>query len=146
MRSGNSKMVGIRLRSESGEKWSVTGSRSGVFIPHTSPQDTVLITEGPTDAAAGVGLGFFTIGRPSCSGGINDLTQFIRHHRIKRAVISADNDGPGITGAKLLQPYLPVPSCLIVLPAKDLRAFYVAGGSKQLIDSIISQAVWEQPR
>jgi hypothetical protein len=57
MNDGKRSVIGIRLRNDLGRKWAVTGSRQGLFLPGPHPGQTVLIVEGPTDAAAAVDLG-----------------------------------------------------------------------------------------
>lgn len=143
MKDGQGRTVGIRLRSESGRKWSVPGSHQGLFIPNLTRESTVLLVEGATDVAAGLELGFFTIGRPSCSGGISQVTSFIKWSGIRRVIIVADNDGPGVLGAKTLQPYLPVTSAIVILPSKDLRSFLNFGGTSTVFQSTLSQCVWQ---
>lgn len=142
MSDGYGNWVGIRLRAESGKKWAVPGSHQGVFLPRVNPERMALIAEGPTDTCAGLQLGFYTIGRPSCSGGVGELRTAIARNRVTRAVICADNDGPGVIGAKLLQTHLNCSSCIIVLPCKDLRQFVKLGGTKELIDSMVATAIW----
>ena len=66
MRDGYGEILGIRLRSESGQKWAVTGSRQGIFLPISRLESTVWICEGPTDTAAALTLGLSALGRPSC--------------------------------------------------------------------------------
>lgn len=146
MRDGRNNYSGIRLRSESGKKWAVPGSHQGIFLPQNPPQSQVVICEGPTDAAAAISLGFFAVGRPSCSGGMQDIITFIREHGIRRAVVVSDNDSPGWKGAQMLMQHLPIPCCEALLPAKDMREFVRAGGTASLFDSIIKTRVWKQPQ
>jgi len=146
MFNGARECIGIRLRAESGRKWAVTGSRQGIFIPRSEPQATAFIVEGPTDAAAALTLGLFTLGRPSCSGCIPYTQVAINRLGIKRAVIVADNDTPGIRGAKVMADELQVPCCHLLLPSKDLREFVRLGGTRELIDSLTEQLVWQQPQ
>jgi len=113
----------------------------GVAVWNTS--ENLVIVEGPTDCAAGLDLGLLNIiGRPSCSGGAEQIREFIRRTKFRRVVIVADNDSPGILGAKMLQEHLPCSSCILILPAKDLRAFVGFGGTKELMDSMIGAAIW----
>jgi len=105
----------------------------------------MLVVEGPTDLCAALSLGYYAIGRPSCSGGVPHIVDHVKRSRVKEVVIVADNDDPGIRGAKDLQRWLTVPSCLMVLPCKDLREF-VKFGDKSTIDSMINQLVWTQPK
>lgn len=143
MRDGQERVVGIRLRTEVGAKFAVTGSHAGCFIPMTCPQRMTLITEGPTDTAAALDLGYYAIGRPSCSGGGPIIKQIIARQGIKRLVIIADNDEPGVKGAQTLVELLPVPCAVVCLPCKDLREFVRLGGSRAMLDNKINQTVWQ---
>lgn len=70
MRDGRGNIVGIRLRTPDGFKYSVNGGRQGLHIPTDLPTGRpLLLAEGPTDTAALLDLGFAAIGRPSCNGG-----------------------------------------------------------------------------
>lgn len=120
--------VGIRLRSESGRKWSVTGSKQGLIVPEVWHGDgPVLVVEGPTDCAAAVSLGFDAIGRPSCLG---CEAETVTACRGRVAWIIADNDGPGIGGAVKLAAAMKGKR-KIVMPGgyKDLRAWVNAGAT-----------------
>lgn len=145
MKDGYGNYIGIRLRNEWGKKWAVTGSQAGIFIPVTVPHRRVFIVEGPTDTAAGLSMGLFTLGRPSCSGGVTHICDYIhRREFVKDVVIIADNDDPGIRGAKELQRWLKVPSCVLTLPCKDLREFNKIG-DRSTLDSMVDQLTWTQP-
>jgi len=146
MKDGYDNVVGIRLRNTKGDKWAVRGSHQGCFLPATElVPPLALVAEGPTDTAAGLDLGYYTVGRPSCSGGMNDLrTCFARQH-VRRAAIIADNDNPGTRGAQMLANHLGVPSCIVTLPCKDLRQFLQLGGTRELLDGFINASLWNQP-
>lgn len=142
MRNGHGGLVGIRLRDDNGRKWAVRGSHQGLFLPQSLRTDLCLVCEGPTDTAAALTLGYGSIGRPSCSGGVSDIAMLVQIRHIRRVVIVADNDTPGLEGAKRLAEYLPVPSCTVVLPAKDVREFVQLGGNRATLDSLINASVW----
>lgn len=100
MHDHNGRMVGIRLRrSEDGFKWAITGSRNGLFYPPLSHDGPIMLPEGPTDTAAMLTLGFDTIGRPFCRGGIDALCEVFSGLN-RPAVIVADQDKAGIEGAE----------------------------------------------
>lgn len=145
MRDGIGNYIGIRIRHESGKKWSERGSHSGIFIPRSRPKPLVLIVEGPTDCAAALTLGYYAVGRPSCSGGVQHLVTAMGKLKTERAVIVADNDGPGIDGAKMLREFLPVPSCVIVPPVKDMREFVKMGTKRKILDDMIASVTWSVP-
>lgn len=157
MRDGTSKIVGIRLRYDNGEKRAVKGSRSGLFIPMIPPRSTCFICEGPTDCAAALSIGIFAIGRPACAGGTVQLWAALKERRVLRVVILADNDqdkyrpngeryNPGIDGAIRLATDLGLPTCLLVPPAKDTREFVKFGGTKEVLYSMVQSVVWNRPQ
>lgn len=157
MRDGSSKIIGIRLRYDNGDKRAVKGSRSGLFIPMIPPRNTCFICEGATDCAAALSIGIFAIGRPSCSGGTAQLWAALRERRVLRVAILADNDpdklrpngepyNPGIDGAARLATELDLPTCLLVPPAKDTREFVKLGGTKEVLYSMMQSLVWNRPK
>lgn len=110
------------------------------------PDSTVLICEGPTDTAAAISMGYYAIGRPSCVGCLDHIAMLFRWAApVRRAVIVSDLDDAGLRGAKSVQEHLPVPSTILVCPAKDVRSFYNNGGSREMLDAMIGQQVWRQP-
>lgn len=155
MRDAFGSFCGIRLRASDGKKWSVVGSRSGIFLPISNPQNTVWICEGGTDCAALLSLNLFAIGRPSCSGGADEISASIRRFKIKQAVIISDNDedktiggrtyNPGADGAKRLSERLIVPNCVITLPCKDIREGLALGITAQLLDGLTQNVLWRNP-
>lgn len=144
MKAATGETIGIRLRDMNGAKWAVKGSRAGLFYAEGESR-TVLVLEGPTDTAAAMTIGLSAIGRPSCIGGEALVVQLLRRKKAARAVIVSDNDSPGYQGAERLQSTLPVPSVILVPPAKDLRASVKAGLTAQLIESLTSSLIWTQP-
>lgn len=146
MRNAERKIIGIRLRSSDGKKWAVKGSKQGLFVPDGYTQPDLCIAEGPTDTAAAMSLDFFAVGRPACEGGKEFINQFIRLNKVKRVIIIADNDAPGLRGAQNLQDILRVPSIQWSPPAKDVREFLKAGGTRAMIDSAIKDMIWTQPK
>lgn len=146
MRDATGEIIGIRLRNVRGDKWAVKGSHQGLFIPQIEHRKTVFIVEGPTDLAAALTLGWFAIGRPSCLGQEQMISQYVRAKRISRAVIITDNDEPGLRGASKLQTMLPILSCVYVPPAKDLRELITLGGDRQMIEAAIRDTVWTVPQ
>jgi hypothetical protein len=160
MFDGYGNRIGIRLRNIEGNKWAVTGSQAGIFVPNHPPEKRMFVVEGPTNTAAALSIGLYAIGRPSCSGGVSHIRDFVKRHQvIKQVVIIGDNDqdkmdpkrpgewkvNPGVSGAKGLQEWLPVPSCILLLPTNDIREF-IKFGDKSTIDSMIEQLVWTQPK
>jgi len=147
MRDANKKIIGIRLRSEAGDKWAVKGSKAGCFYTTKLPVGkTLYVLEGPTDTAAGITLGLTAIGRPSCLGCEAQVVEYVRLNKISEVVVCSDNDAPGLRGAEKLQAALKVPSCIWVPPCKDLREFLSLGGDAQMIDSMIRNLIWTHPK
>lgn len=159
MYDGESKIVGIRLRNEQGDKWAVKGSRQGLFIPSYFEgddkwHDMCFVTEGPTDCAAVLSLGLYSIGRPSCNANADQLRIALKQHGIRRVVIVSDNDdkrradgrqwSPGIDGAKALGSAIKIPHVIWIPPTKDVRDFVRQGGTKQMILDGIKNQVWKR--
>lgn len=136
------KVIGIRLRAEDGRKWAVRGSRQGIFLPEVEPHPPVFICEGPTDTAAALTLGVFAIGRPSCNCGADEIRAACKRFGIFRAVIVADHDAPGQHGAARLARELRMKWLIWTPPAKDLRRWLMAGGSRQLMESNLQDILW----
>lgn len=141
MRDHLGRMIGIRRRSH-GEKRAIRGSRNGLFVPDVAETTRVVVTEGESDCAAALSLGFFAIGRPGCQGGGELLSRWIGCRADRDLAIVADVDEVGRRGAaslaSLLAPYCR--SVRIAAPprgAKDLRAALLAGaGTAELADAI----------
>lgn len=142
MRDGNGDVCGIRFRSMNGEKWSLKGSRNGLFMPWCEPEPELYVCEGGTDVCALRSLNLFAVGRPSCSGGMMDIKTLVTRLRIRRVYILADNDKPGLGGADSLARNLQVPCCVLTLPVKDIREFYNCGGTYQILESISRSSFW----
>lgn len=135
-------VTGIRRRLPDGRKLSVQGGREGLFVPIALPADgLLLITEGPTDCAALLTLGFAAIGRPSCTGGVKLCCDFARG---RGTVIVADGDEPGQFGAEALAMVLRLycPSVQVICPssAKDARDWLRRGGTRADVQAAIDAA------
>jgi hypothetical protein len=146
-------VVGIRLRNDF-HKWSVKGGHNGLFIPWGAlkrlPLDVVMICEGPTDTAAGLALGIFSIGRPMCLGCEDMVSEVLKQIKPKTLIVCFDNDErvvngkrirPGPIGAERLISHLRCRATRFVPPTKDLRSFLTGGGSRSLLLSIIGGTV-----
>lgn len=143
MKDANEKIIGYRLRSESGKKWAIPGSHQGLFIPQELFSPIMVICEGATDTAAAISLGYFAVGRPSCAGGVDLLYDFISRRGVKRVIVVPDNDEneAGIRGSEKLQFSIP---CLRWLPPeKDLREWVRKGGTREMMDAAMNDLVWE---
>jgi len=145
MRDAGGEVVGIRLR-QGDKKWSVSGGREGLFCSDDLPTGgRLLITEGPTDCAALLDLGYAAAGRPSCTGAIAQTVKLIERLRPVEVVIVADGDEPGQRGAAALASVaaLYVRKLRIIQPPpgiKDARAWKQSGASSADIDAVIETA------
>jgi hypothetical protein len=146
MKAADESIVGVRLRNTEGKKWSVTGSRSALFIPHGFDDAAQLvICEGPTDCAALLDLGFYAIGRPDCQSGRAAAAEFLRRRRVRDVVIFADADGPGLRGAQTLADELWMPTRIVAPPrCKDVREWKGKGATRAAVDLVIRAATYEQ--
>lgn len=129
------RVIGVRFRTEDGNKFAASGSRSGAFIPSgLDAESTLYICEGPTDTAAALSIGLQAVGRPSCTGATDIIAAMLQAGKRRKVVIVADNDKPGLAGANLLRERIVgvVASCVVITaaPHKDLRAWVGAGGSE----------------
>ncbi len=142
-------VIGIRIRLSTGCKWSVKGSRNGIFIPtgESANGEQLVICEGPTDLAALLDLGFGSaVARPNCSGGSNILEKLVRIRRSREIVIIGDNDTQGIEGARKLGCLLALAcsSVKVITPPsgiKDVRAWKLAGATQAALMSRIDSAI-----
>lgn len=149
MRRGRGDIVGFRLRNMAGEKWAITGSHNGLFIPrHLRGVGPLVIVEGPTDTAALVSIGVDAIGRPSNTGGREDLVAYCRGMR-RPIVILRDRDQPGSIaehltdqGASRLAADLQPNQVYICRPPahKDVRAWVTAGATHDIVMSVLRAA------
>lgn len=144
MRDGDGTVVGIRLRSSDGRKWAVRGSRSALFYAGSpNGQGRVLVTEGPTDTAALMDLGFYVIGRPFCSGGRAFLVSMAQRGQRDWVVVS-DRDGPGTEGAQKLadelSPHARSVRVIWPLAGKDARQWVQEGATYEEVRAVIANA------
>ena len=152
MHDGRLDVVGIRLRSGDGKKWAVKGSRAGVFVPwRYRPGDWdnrghVVVVEGPTDASAVLALHMITLGRPSCLGSEQTLLEAARTFGASALTVVADNDGPGVMGARRLCANLAgsgIRHRLVTAGGhKDMRQWWQAGTCRADVEMQWAQAQW----
>ena len=134
------KIIGIRRRFPNGNKVSLKGGKTGLFIPtDLSPEGLLLICEGPTDTAAALDLGFAAIGRPNCNSKVDMTARFAKGREV---VIIGDNDEVGKTGAEKLAEKLLLhcSSVKVIYPpdkAKDLRQWLRAGLTSGQLQQIV---------
>jgi hypothetical protein len=146
MRSSDGDVVGIRLRAPDGSKFSAKGGREGLFLPADLPTgEPLFITEGPTDCAALLDMGFTAVGRPSCNGGVGLLAQLVKQRGQRDVVIVADADTPGQRGAAALASVLVVYVVTVktIFPPngiKDMRAWKCAGATSDDVRAAVDVA------
>ena len=157
MWDGWSHIIGIRLRTLDGHKFSVPGSKNGIFYPSSVKPDAnelLFIAEGPSDYAALLDLRFSPIGRASCGTGYTYIKEMIEHYE-RQVVIIADKDTakftpegkkffPGYDGAlKLARSIKPfVRSVRLIKPPekKDIREWYLAGATRAAVLALVKNA------
>ena len=141
----NSQIVGIRLRSISGRKWSISGSQEGLFVPADLHQaETLYICEGATDTTAALTLGLMAVGRPSCTGGTRHVVELCRRVKPDKVCVLADSDQVGQQGANALaNSLLPYVRSIRVItpPAKDLREWIALGATAADVQRLATAAV-----
>lgn len=139
------RVIGICRRLSNGDKRTIRGGQRGLtFDPEEPPKDgPILIVEGGTDTAAGLTMGFATIGRPSARGGIAHLAELLAAISADRQVIvlgendeKENGDWPGRDGAIAIATKLaerldrPIEWALPPDDAKDLRVWFADLGEK----------------
>ena len=93
-------VIGIRLRGQRGRKWAVAGSRHGIFGSVGGLTDPMLVTEGATDAAAAITLGYAAIGRAAALPGRAADAELASVVAGREVVVIPDRDSVGGTGAR----------------------------------------------
>jgi hypothetical protein len=143
MRDASGGIVGIRLRRADSQKCSIQSSQSGLFLLRSQRPTGghVFIVEGASDVAAGFDLGLHCVGRPSCSGGTQQLRQYLDRHGYLAATVIADHDESGIAGAIRLAKCLSVTGInanVSVVPKVegDLRGMLLAGAGIHDVKSL----------
>lgn len=150
MRDHEGVIRGFRLRAIDGQKFALKGGHDGLFVPTSlTGMGPLLITEGPSDCAAALDLGYDAIGRPSCLGAIWYTVEFIRQRWPVNVVIVGDADGPGRDGAeKLAHDIVGISKTLkVIYPpdgVKDLRAWKNAGATVDHVQIAIDETETRQ--
>jgi len=143
MRNAQGQIVGVRRRLVNGSKRALVGSRNGLFLPTPlSNTDPFLITEGESDCAAMLTLGFEAIGRTSCNSGTRFLIPVARSRDV---TVVADSDPIGARGATALASVLAAhcSSVRVITPPKgikDARDWLRAGATHNDLTAAIEQA------
>ncbi len=139
-RNAQGEIIGYATRDDDGGKGFVKGGHRGLTLgwplpPYagTSPAEPILVAEGMSCTAAGLTLGFTTIGRPSATGGAEHLRALLADRYV---CIVAENDPAGIAGADKIAAALAGVARDVrgVIPpegVKDLRAWLQAGLTRE---------------
>ena len=141
MRNGYGKVIGIRLRTMQGKKFSVVGSREGAFIPRRRYAGPLYVAEGPTDTLALLSLGLDGIGRSSCHGSVRIVCHVAKRYGSQEVVVIADTDDPGVEGANAAANALGhVAEVRIIRPliGKDIRDWVRAGATADVVRSVVN--------
>jgi len=149
-RDEKGRIVGIALRSPSGEKGAGSknkGSRRGLTYSKkwiAESDGLVFVVEGMTDVAAGMSAGFATVGRPSNTSGADYLALLLKEREV---IVLGENDQkengtwPGRDGAiavaqKLADKWgFSVQIAFPPIDAKDLRECWKRDGLLEAIKS-----------
>lgn len=147
MRDAVGTIIGVRLRLRDGTKLAIRGSANGLFMPLPLPHQSalLLVTEGESDTAALLDLGFYAIGRPGCANAVDLVCQFARRMSCQAVVVVSDNDEPGVRGATTLAVALAAEcgSVRLIRPpegVKDARAWLNAGATSEDVEQRIAQS------
>ncbi len=145
MHDQDRKVIGIRRRFLNGRKLSVKGSKLGLFL---SKRDynrdlPILITEGESDCAAALALGFQAVGRPNNRACRDLIQEWLRKNGFKEMIVVADNDKQGRIGAKELADQLAFEGFKVKIIAppdlyKDFREWFVNGARSEDVSKVIS--------
>lgn len=154
MVDAKNNIIGIRLRGPNGKRC-VNGSKTGIFWPDGIYRNSIqllFISEGPTDCAAMLDLGFEVIGRPSCLGGVEIIREWLSRMG-REVVVMADNDipkkrpdgseyRPGLDGATRLAEQIReiCRSVRIIKPYryKDIREWYRHGATAEAVMALVN--------
>ena len=151
LRDGSgTKIIGLNRRFTDGGKRVMRHHRIGLYVPIDLPLDlwrqTLLITEGGSDAAAGFDLGFWTVGRFSCNTGREHLCTLAVSRGPGRIVVCADTGNElERKGAAKLASAMRLHATDVRLiepppPHRDLRSWHNAGAKHGDLDQLIGSA------
>ena len=140
MRDERGSIIGIRTRYRNGSKYSMRGSRNGLFIPtNFDAAKEVWICEGPTDCAALLTLGLNAIGRPSNTSGHEMMMSVLSRGR-DHVYIVADRESAERTDAITVNAARRIAGesrrrCRIIRPpdCKDVRDWIASGANAGIL-------------
>lgn len=130
------RCCGLRLRplGDLHSKQAADGSALGLFLPDERRRGKIaLVCEGESDTAAGLTLGFASVGTPGAGQCAEDVAEFLRARLTSAPCVIGHNDpdGAGEKGAERIAAALlaaGVPCRVLIVPApwNDLRAWRTA--------------------
>ena len=95
MFDGAGRIVGLQRRCPVGTKWTLPGSRNGLYLPEPSAwrglPGPLLLVEGFSDTATCICYGLPAVGRPSNLAGVECLAELLHAER-RRIVVLGEND------------------------------------------------------
>ncbi len=155
MRDESNAIIGIRLRTLQGRKWSITGSFNGVFIGRKLPATgTLYVAEGPTDTAAMLTLGLCCIGRPSNTAGNQYIVDYAKRFLPRRDVVIVQNNDPVGSDARrmtesgsanlqsaLLESGASLNVAIVTPPVKDVREWLRLGMTVDDLNDLVEAVV-----
>jgi hypothetical protein len=160
MRDPAGEITGLRLRAMDGRKWAKKGSRGGLFIPDGAIPDQITlyaVAEGPTDTAAALDLGYYCLGRQSCSSDVAELVQALRgvdvvilgdldedHYRPDGTVYRPGQEG-AYALAKALHGKARSVKLVVPLRGKDIRSWKQQGCTAAVLRCVVDNAGEFQP-
>lgn len=132
------RLTGIRLRprSNASKKFSMKGSKNGLFIPNNLKiSEPIFVTEGESDTAALLSCGLNTVGRVGAHGGGRLLGDMLG--KDSTVVVCLDRDGAGYKGGYQLSKYLSfyckdVKIMATPLKYNDMRDWYHGEGKDEI--------------
>lgn len=145
-RNASGEIIGMMRRFPDGFKTMVDGSRRGLTISEFPVSLPVFITEGLSDTATLLDLGYYAIGRPNDMDGFElvqdwilenavDIEDFLPVVHNDQIYIMADNDSPGLKSAEQLAEQLDLPDKHILIPGwdgDDIRSYRKGIGSEAI--------------
>jgi hypothetical protein len=132
MRQGG-RSVGFRQRTRDGSKLALAGGHLGLFVPeNVTGGNCRIITEGESDTAAALTLGFSAVGRPGAMSAPALVIDFFRPFPTACPCIIGDNDENGLKGVENLAVAMATAgiACRKLFPPsphKDLRDWLALG-------------------
>lgn len=149
MRNWQGEIVGIRKRSykDIRNKYAAEDSTQGLFVPQgVRPGNMQVITEGESDVAVALSMGFQAIGVPGAGAAVDNVIGFAGQSPVACPCIIGDSDAVGVDGAEklakgLLKAGIPCRVLISPEPYSDLRDWSNKGN---LAPSALAEAITDQ--